>query len=150
MILANHLFIQKRWNLSSETGYLNWLPHYHDMGLFGGILFGLLSGCPLLLMSPSEFIKRPSRWFTLIAEHNIYLSGGPPFAYDIARQCTPDSVIKKLDLSSWKIAYCGADYVPQSVKTQLIDKLAPHNLIRMPFRLLWHGRNRVVCRRGAI
>ena len=38
---------------------MSWLPMYHDMGLFGGLLATLHSGCELVLMDSSLFIANP-------------------------------------------------------------------------------------------
>lgn len=124
MIIANHKEVAERWNFNTKTKILSWLPHYHDMGLFGKILYPLMSGSWLMLLSPNEFIKRPSSWLKLISEYRVNVSGGPPFAYELSANFCSDSLAQKLDLSCWEIAFCGADYVPRKVGQIFIEKFA--------------------------
>ena len=112
MIAHNHAIVEKRWELSDSTIGLTWLPHWHDMGLFGGLLYPLLSGGWIITLSPLEFVKRPLNWLTLISDYKVTLSGGPPFAYDLVEKLANDTDVSSLDLRSWKTAYCGADYIP--------------------------------------
>jgi acyl-CoA synthetase (AMP-forming)/AMP-acid ligase II len=124
MIINNHKEVEARWSLNSQTRSLSWLPHYHDMGLFGGILYPLMSSSWIMLLSPSEFVKHPRRWLKLISEFEITLTGGPPFAYELSTKYTPESLPQKLDLSRWNIAFCGADYVPNKVKQAFVEKFS--------------------------
>ncbi len=88
-----------------------WLPSYHDMGLIGGILQPLFIGRPSVLMSPMAFLQRPFRWLKAISKYRATISGGPNFAYDLCvRKVTPEQR-EQLDLSSWNLAFNGAEPV---------------------------------------
>ena len=88
-----------------------WLPSYHDMGLIGGILQPLYVGRPNILMSPMSFLQKPYRWLSAISRFGGTTSGGPNFAYDLCvRKITPEQR-KTLDLSSWNVAFNGAEPV---------------------------------------
>lgn len=88
-----------------------WLPSYHDMGLIGGILQPLYIGRPNVLISPMSFLQKPYRWLSAITRYRGTTSGGPNFAYDLCvRKITPEQR-KKLDLSSWRVAFNGAEPV---------------------------------------
>jgi 8-amino-7-oxononanoate synthase len=88
-----------------------WLPSYHDMGLIGGILQPLYVGRPNILMSPMSFLQKPYRWLSAISRFGGTTSGGPNFAYDLCvRKITPEQR-KTLDLSSWEVAFNGAEPV---------------------------------------
>ena len=94
----------------SGTGVF-WLPSYHDMGLIGGILQPLYVGRPNVLMSPMSFLQKPYRWLSAITRFRGTTSGGPNFAYDLCvRKITPEQR-KTLDLSSWRVAFNGAEPV---------------------------------------
>ena len=86
-----------------------WLPAYHDMGLIGGILTSMYVGGQSVLMSPTEFLRRPIRWLEAISEHRAKVSGAPNFAYDLCVQKTTPQQRAGLDLSSWRIGFCGAE-----------------------------------------
>ena len=133
MISHNHAIVAKRWCLSSKTRGLTWLPHWHDMGLFGGILYPILSGGWILTLSPIEFVKRPLNWLKLISEHQITLSGGPPFAYDLVLALAQEHDLSLIDLSSWQTAYCGADYIPRSTFKTVNLHLIPLGLPKSAF-----------------
>ena len=97
---------------SSSVGVI-WLPPYHDMGLIGGILQPVYGGFPVYLMSPFTFIKRPLIWLQAISKYRATTSGGPNFAFQL---CTKNIHKLKdgLDLSSWKVAFCGAEPIRKS------------------------------------
>jgi acyl-CoA synthetase (AMP-forming)/AMP-acid ligase II len=87
------------------------LPSYHDMGLIGGILQPLYVGRPSVLMSPMSFLQKPYRWLSAISRFGGTTSGGPNFAYDLCvRKITPEQR-KTLDLSTWRVAFNGAEPV---------------------------------------
>ncbi len=88
-----------------------WLPSYHDMGLIGGILQPLYIGQPNVLMSPMAFLQKPFRWLKAISRYRATIGGGPNFAYDLCvRKITPEQRAT-LDLSSWNLAFNGAEPV---------------------------------------
>lgn len=91
-----------------ETGVF-WLPAFHDMGLIGGILAPLYVGGHTVLMSPQSFLAQPIRWLEAISRFGATTSGAPNFAYQLCvDRCTEESV-EKLDLSHWRLAFCGAE-----------------------------------------
>lgn len=93
-----------------------WLPSYHDMGLIGGILQPLYVARPNILMSPMSFLQKPYRWLSAISRFGGTTSGGPNFAYDLCvRKITPEER-ETLDLSSWTVAFNGAEPVrPETI-----------------------------------
>jgi acyl-CoA synthetase (AMP-forming)/AMP-acid ligase II len=92
---------------SSSIGVI-WLPPYHDMGLIGGILQPVYGGFPVYLMSPFTFIKRPLIWLQAVAKYRATTSGGPNFAFQLCIK-NIHKLKDELDLSSWKVAFCGAE-----------------------------------------
>ncbi len=90
---------------------VSWLPPYHDMGLIGGVLQPLYVGAPMILMSAVAFMQKPFRWLQAISRFKATTSGGPNFAYDLCiRKITPEQRAS-LDLSSWEVAFTGAEPV---------------------------------------
>jgi 8-amino-7-oxononanoate synthase len=117
--LIAHAFEHTR----SGTGVF-WLPSYHDMGLIGGILQPLYVGRPNILMSPMSFLQKPVRWLSAITRFRATTSGGPNFAYDLCvRNITPEQR-KNLDLSSWKVAFNGAEPVRAETIQRFIEVFA--------------------------
>ncbi|MEX0679101.1 MAG: aminotransferase class I/II-fold pyridoxal phosphate-dependent enzyme, partial [Pirellulales bacterium] len=88
-----------------------WLPSYHDMGLIGGIVQPLYIGRPNVLMSPMAFLQKPYRWLKAISHYQATIGGGPNFAYDLCVRKITSEQRATLDLSSWRLAFNGAEPV---------------------------------------
>jgi acyl-CoA synthetase (AMP-forming)/AMP-acid ligase II len=124
-LLHNLQGIYRSFQLSVNSHVVSWLPMYHDMGLIGGVLQPLYGGFPVTLMSPLMFLQKPLRWLQAIAQSRATCSGGPNFAYDLcARKISPEQVAT-LDLSSWKIAFNGAEPISAAALEQFARVLAP-------------------------
>src|SRR6266540_990154 len=108
-LLRNVRIIQEATRQTADSVFVGWLPLYHDMGLIGIMLHSLFLGARCILMSPTAFLQKPSRWLQAISDYRATLSGAPNFAYDLcARKISPDDRAR-LDLSSWSIAFNGAE-----------------------------------------
>ncbi|KVD87335.1 fatty acyl-AMP ligase [Burkholderia sp. ABCPW 14] len=109
-LLHNSALIASRFEHDANSRGVIWLPPYHDMGLIGGILQPLYVGFPVTLMSHVDFLKHPLRWLRTIGERRATTSGGPNFAYQmLATMRIADADFDKLDLSSWDLAFVGAE-----------------------------------------
>jgi fatty-acyl-CoA synthase len=96
---------------------VSWLPLYHDMGLIGMLLGAVYSPCSVVILSPILFLKRPTVWLETISQYRGTISFAPNFAYDLCRRRVKLSQIAGLDLSSWRIAGCGAEPIrPDSLR----------------------------------
>ena len=113
-ILHNLACIEQLSEHDVETVMVSWLPTYHDMGLFAGVLFPLFKGCPSYLMAPATFLQRPIRWLQAISHFRGTNSGGPDFAFELCVEKTTLEQRRKLDLSNWRVAFNGAEPVRQS------------------------------------
>ncbi|WP_321311688.1 AMP-binding protein [Halarcobacter sp.] len=111
-ILANYYKVASKWNFRKEKTLLTWLPHFHDMGLFGGLFYPLLSGQKIVQMDPLHFIQKPQRWLYAISKFKVNFTGGPAFSFELCNELDIEKFNNKLDLSSLEVAFCGADYVP--------------------------------------
>jgi len=92
----------------SDTG-VSWLPLYHDMGLIGMLLTAVYTASDIVVMSPVLFLKRPTAWLDAISRYRASVSFAPNFAYELCLQRVKPSQIGALDLSTWRIAGCGAE-----------------------------------------
>lgn len=102
-----------------------WLPTYHDMGLIGGILNPVFVGRPTVLMSPLAFLQKPIRWLRAITRYRVSISGGPNFAYDLCLQKVTDDQLESLDLSSWEVAFNGAEPIRAATLERFAERFAP-------------------------
>jgi 8-amino-7-oxononanoate synthase len=102
-----------------------WLPSYHDMGLIGGILQPIYVGRPNVLMSPMTFLQKPFRWLSAITRFRATTSGGPNFAYEHCIQKITPEQRQQLDLSSWKVAFNGAEPVRAETLRRFAETFGP-------------------------
>lgn len=103
---------------------LFWLPPFHDMGLIGGILEPFYVGGHAILMSPRSFLARPMRWLRAISDYKATISGAPNFAYQLCVDRVDPSQAESLDLSGWKLAFCGAEPIIAETLRQFTDRFA--------------------------
>uniref|UniRef100_UPI001F27A166 fatty acyl-AMP ligase n=1 Tax=Calothrix rhizosoleniae TaxID=888997 RepID=UPI001F27A166 len=119
-LMHNSQIIYQCFGHTAKSQGVIWLPLYHDMGLIGGILQPLYGSFPVTLMSPTAFVKKPYRWLQAISHYQATTSGGPNFAYDLCvRQITPEQRAT-LDLSSWDVAFTGAE----PIRAQTLERFA--------------------------
>ncbi|MGH6640487.1 MAG: AMP-binding protein, partial [Polaromonas sp.] len=115
-LLANIRAMADAVDASPRDVFVSWLPLYHDMGLIGAFLSTLYVGFPLVVMSPLAFLTQPERWLWAIHRWRGTLSAGPNFAYELCLKRIDDAALDGLDLSSWRLAFNGAESVsPDSV-----------------------------------
>ncbi len=105
---------------------VSWLPTYHDMGLVGGVLKPLFFGRPCILMSPFTFLAKPVRWLKTISKYRATVSGGPNFGYDLCVQKIPAEEMVGIDLSSWDVAFNGAEPVRRDTIQNFTQKFSQY------------------------
>ncbi len=124
-ILHNSAAIYKSFEHTPKSRALIWLPLYHDMGLIGGVMQPLYGGFLGILMSPVALIQKPLRWLQAISRYKATTSGGPNFAYDLLwRKVTPEQRAT-LDLSSWEVAFSGAEPIRVETLEQFAAAFEP-------------------------
>jgi acyl-CoA synthetase (AMP-forming)/AMP-acid ligase II/NAD(P)H-dependent flavin oxidoreductase YrpB (nitropropane dioxygenase family) len=99
-----------------------WLPPFHDMGLMGGVLQPLYQGFPVVLFSPAHFVQQPLRWFRAISRHRSTVTSAPNFAFDLCVNEIDDIDLGDIDLSSLKIAFCGAEPVLKDTLDRFVQR----------------------------
>ncbi|MEB3220118.1 MAG: fatty acyl-AMP ligase [Nostocales cyanobacterium 94392] len=108
-IIHNQQLIQASFGHSKQTIFVGWLPLFHDMGLIGNILQPMYLGIPCILMPPAAFLMNPICWLKAISKYRATTSGGPNFAYDLCVRKVKKEQLAQLDLSSWDVAFNGAE-----------------------------------------
>src|SRR6266498_3359260 len=92
----------KSLSLAESDVIVSWLPLYHDMGLIAGFLMPILSGIPLVLMSPFDWVRAPYRLMQSVSKYHGTLTWLPNFAYNFCAQKIRDRHMEGVDLSSWR------------------------------------------------
>ncbi len=109
-----------------KSSGMSWLPTYHDMGLVGGVLMGMFYGRSSVLMSPMAFLQKPIRWLRGITKYGVSISGGPNFAYELCTEKITDDQLAGLDLSSWEVAFNGAEPVRADTLAKFTKRFGPY------------------------
>ncbi|HEY9152890.1 MAG TPA: AMP-binding protein, partial [Anaerolineales bacterium] len=89
-------------NLNERDVVVSWLPLYHDMGLIAGFLMPILSGIPLVLSSPFDWVRAPYKLMQSVSQYKGTLSWLPNFAFNFCAQKIRDRNLDGVDLSSWR------------------------------------------------
>jgi len=132
-LLHNQRMIQEAFGHGEHTTVLGWLPLYHDMGLIGNVLQPLYLGRPCVLMSPVHFMQKPFRWLSAISRYRATTSGAPNFAYDLCVRQISVEEREQLDLSSWSVAFNGAEPIHARTLDRFTDMFGRYGFRREAF-----------------
>jgi acyl-CoA synthetase (AMP-forming)/AMP-acid ligase II len=125
-VMANELIIQQASQHTASSVFVSWLPPFHDMGLIGLMLQPLYVGAHCILMPPIAFLQRPISWLRAISRYRGTTSGSPNFGYDLCVRKTTLEERSSLDLSSWTIAFNGAEPVRHTTIEQFTRAFGPY------------------------
>jgi acyl-CoA synthetase (AMP-forming)/AMP-acid ligase II len=125
-IMCNQRMIKKCFDHDRASTFVAWAPLYHDQGLIGNLLQPLYVGAKCVLMPPMAFVRSPLLWLRTIARFRAHTSGGPNFAYDMCIQRYKLDECRDLDLSSWKVAFNGAEPINPVTIRRFTEIFAPH------------------------
>lgn len=109
MRVQHHILLESHLDCQPKIITANWLPFYHDLGMFSGLLLPLLSGGCCNFMPSVHFIAEPFRWLKMINDYQANSGAAPDFAWDLCTTMVTDEQIRQLDLSSIKMAMNGAE-----------------------------------------
>ncbi len=132
-LLHNERMIGEAFEVDADSVVVGWLPLHHDMGLIGNVLQPLHAGAQAVLMSPVAFLQRPRRWLEAIDRYRGTIAGGPNFAYDLCVRKVPPAEREGLDLSSWRVAFNGAEPVRAGTLERFAAAFAPQGFRRRAF-----------------
>ncbi len=110
--------------VDQDDVFVSWLPLYHDMGLIGTCLSSLWYGMHLVIMSPLLFLTRPQYWLWAIDRFGATLSPSPNFGYELCLKRISDDDMEGLDLSSWRVAFNGAEAVSPDTVTRFNERFS--------------------------
>ena len=109
---------------SPDDVLMQWVPLFHDMGLMG-MLSVLLTGGQVHVFSPLFFLRRTAALMEYFSRHRGTILTGPNFSYDYMFDMVPPERLAALDLSSWRLAFNGAEPVAAATAERFSSILAP-------------------------
>ena len=107
---------------------VNWLPLYHDFGLFAGFIFPLLHSCPVVLISPYKWLRDPLFVLKAIQKHHGTITLFPNSAHNHTRRCAAGLAPGSLDLSSLRLLINGSEPIRYESQQQFLDFFSAHGL----------------------
>ena len=110
-LMQNQEMLRLAFGHTQDLVGVGWLPLFHDMGLIGNVIQPIYMGGCCVMMSPISFVQKPIRWLQAISKYQAVTSGAPNFAYDLLCDRVTEEQAARLDLSSWSLAFCGAEPV---------------------------------------
>ena len=129
-VVAQAVALNGHWPDSDACVHsgVSWLPLYHDMGLIGCVVTALERPGTMTLIPPELFLARPAVWLRAISTTSATISVAPNFAYGLCVEKIGDDDLEGVDLSSWRVALCGAEPVVPQVLRRFIRRFAPYGL----------------------
>lgn len=124
-LMHNQQLICKSFRQNKSIVMAGWLPLYHDMGLIGNTLHPLYLGGRFVFMSPTDFLQSPVSWLRMISQHRATIAGGPNFAYQLCVEAISPDACSDIDLSSWQVAYNGAEPVRAQTMREFTARFKP-------------------------
>ena len=121
MLLANMRIAQAYLGTGKHSTCVNWVPHYHDMGLILAIIGSSYLGALCVLLSPSGFMQRPLTWLRAMSDYRGEISASPNFSFDLCIARLRADQMEGVDLSSWKITLSGAEPIRAATIEKFIE-----------------------------
>ncbi|WP_458460223.1 beta-ketoacyl synthase N-terminal-like domain-containing protein [Paenibacillus sp.] len=123
-IIANSIACKTFLGAEEGDNVFTWLPHTHDMGMFGQHLTPILSGASIMVMSPYTFVRSPYLFLRKITEHQGKWFCCTNFGFEWMVQKIPDSKLSTLDLSSLRMTLNGAEPISTAVIERFVEKFS--------------------------
>ncbi len=120
-LMQNQEMLKQAFGHTQDLVGVGWLPLFHDMGLIGNVIQPIYMGAFCVMISPISFVQKPIRWLQAISKYKATTSGAPNFAYDLLCDRITEEQAAQLDLSSWSVAFCGAEPV-QTATMELFSR----------------------------
>ncbi len=133
-LVANLRAIIEGGRMDGHDVVYSWLPVFHDMGLVAGLLLGVYLGIPAYVAPLKSFVYRPDSWLRAIHRFGATFSPAPNFAYHLLANRIPESALRELDLSSWRLAFDGAEPIDPLTARAFIRRFEPVGFRATSFR----------------
>lgn len=127
-ILTNLAAICVGLDIYDVDVFANWMPLYHDMGLFGYHLCPLFGDCDQYHIETIDFVKKPSIWLDVMDKVGCTITGCPNFGQALLLRYLKNREENHWDLSSLKAIVNGAEPISPKIMTEFISVLSRYQL----------------------
>lgn len=127
--VINHLqSLSEAIKLVESDSIISWLPLYHDMGLIGGLILPLVTGVPLILISPFHWVREPAVFFQTAARFKGTLGWIPNFAFNHSVRGIRLREMEGIDLSTLRLLINCSEPVRLDSYNLFLEKFAPYGI----------------------
>jgi polyketide synthase PksJ len=131
-LLCNTAAMLARTRSGDTDVMFNWMPFYHDFGLFWGHIAALRAGMKQVKMDPNHFARRPLLWLERVTAHRATLTTTTPTGLEHALRYLDlkfsRGALANVDLTCVRQIAIGAEMVRAAVCREFQTKLAPYGL----------------------
>jgi acyl-CoA synthetase (AMP-forming)/AMP-acid ligase II len=124
-LAANLASITSALGVAVGDRMISWLPLHHDMGLIGGLLWPVVAGIDAYVMTPLTFLSRPAAWLEAISLFRGTITLAPNFGYSLCARKLSEDALPSVDLSSLRLALCGAEPIDVNALRAFQQKFSP-------------------------
>jgi acyl-CoA synthetase (AMP-forming)/AMP-acid ligase II len=129
--LVGHVYrYAQALDLRDGDSVASWLPLYHDMGLVACLILPLLTGTPVTLMSPFDWVLRPAMLLEAVDRDRSSLVWLPNFAFTLLAERMPEEACESLDLSSLRVVVNCSEPVTHSALQRFAERFGRCGLSR--------------------
>jgi acyl-CoA synthetase (AMP-forming)/AMP-acid ligase II len=121
-LMHNLALIADAFGVDQDTRSCSWLPLYHDMGLVGMLLTPLYLNATVIMLSPTDFLRRPHMWLSMVQRHGVSFITAPNFAYDLCTRTVTDDQLSTMDLSGVRYALNGSEPLHAATLDRFADR----------------------------
>lgn len=127
-LIINQTEMSAQSGVGQRSNVVNWLPSYHNMGLYGMTVVPAVSRASLVRIATEDFIRRPLMWIEAISNREDVCAIAPDFAYlACARAIKNDpATLGEVDLSGWNVAATGSEPIRESTLKMFTDAFSKY------------------------
>ncbi len=116
----------KALRIKDDDVIVNWLPLYHDFGLFAGFIAPLFFERPTVLISPFKWVRYPKILLQAVHKHRGTISFLPNSAHNHTVRFVSAEECDGFDLSSLRVLINGAEPVFIESQEAFLEHFAPY------------------------
>lgn len=110
------------WHIQPADTALTRTSQQYIFGLITGILLPLYNANTNYLMPPERAMNQPFTWLQALSDFKINYSGAPNFGYQRCIDAITPAETILLDLSHWRLAICGGEWIQSETVQQFTNK----------------------------
>lgn len=107
---------------------INWLPLYHDFGLFAGFILPLLYANPTVLISPYKWLRDPLFVLKAVQKYRGTITFFTNSAHNHTLRCAAGLAAGSLDLSSLRLLITGSEPILHESQQRFFEFFSPFGL----------------------